>query len=70
MYQPSHMRWGPHTNSYSESDINAFQEILPSLYSKAAGKTTFPQEEMFDLMERFKKTFGGEPLFSPIEEDK
>jgi len=55
--------WGPHSDSYSPEDQSAFKDMLPSLYSHAAMKTTFAGEEMAELMERFEKSFGGEPLF-------
>jgi hypothetical protein len=60
--------WEDHTNHYSDEDREMFEELLPTLLSEAARKTSFAKKESKEMMERFEKEFGGAPLI--IGEDK
>ena len=59
--------WEDHSDNYSLKDIYVFEEILPTLLSKPAKNTIFAMKEHTDMMERFKKSVGGAPLFSEAD---
>lgn len=54
--------WGDHSNHYTETDISIFEKILPTLLSEIARKSPWARKEQKEMMERFKRNFGGEPL--------
>ena len=62
--------WEYHSDSYSLRDICVFEEMLPELLSKAARDTSFARKEHIDMMDRFKRSFGGAPLFSKVDSEE
>lgn len=59
--------WDDHKNYYSYADLVMFEELLPTLLSSTARKmlnnrSIFFNKEQEEMMERFKKEFGGPRL--------
>lgn len=54
--------WSGHSNRYTPTDKFAFNKLLPTLLSKPARDTSWARKEHKEMMKRFEKSFGGEPL--------
>ncbi len=54
--------WGGHSNCYTPADKFEFNRLLPTLLSEAARDTSWARKEHKQMMKRFVKCFGGEPL--------